>query len=237
MPEAGRALVRQQVHRQAPPVAGMAEHPLAGNDHVVEEHLGELVDAVHRAQRPDGDPRGVHVHEKRGDAAVARGDAGEQHAARRVLGQARPDLLAGDHPGVAARGRPRAQRREVTSRAWLGESLAPLLTAAEQQRDHLGGQRRPRVGDHRRGEHLDHRVDPGLGQVAAGDLLAEHRPEHGRPAEAAHPRRPAVPHPARVVESAADPGQLRDLPVEGAVGPRGQVMPRPASSAGPTGTG
>jgi hypothetical protein len=105
----------EQVHRELPAVAGSTEHPVARDDHVVEEHLGELVDAVHGAQRPDGDPRGVHVDEERRDPGVARRGTGEQHAPGGVLGEAGPHLLAADHPGVAPGNRPGGEGCEVAA--------------------------------------------------------------------------------------------------------------------------
>ena len=238
MPEAGGAFVGEQVRRHPPAVPRPPEHPLAGNDHVVEEHLGELIDPVHGAQRPHGDAGGVHVGQEGGDPAVARRGAGEQDAAGRVLGQARPDLLPADYPVVAAGHRPGDQRRQVAARTRLGEPLAPLFKTRQQPGNQLRGQGRPGVGDHRRGEHLDHRVEAGFGQVPAGHLLAEHGPEQRRPAQAADLGGPAVPHPAPVPEGAADPGELRHLPVERAIGPRGQVVvvqPVPQARPEPSG--
>ena len=65
-----------------------------------------------------------------------------------------------------------------------GEALAPLFGAVEQPRHHVGREFGAGVGDHRRCEHLDHRVDAGFGEEAGGHLLAEDRPQHGRTAEA-----------------------------------------------------
>ena len=111
LPEAGRALVGQQIHRELPAVAGVSEHAIGGDHDVVEVDLAELVDAVHRAQRAHVDARGVHVDEERRDRLVfvapAPG-AGEQDAAVRVLREAGPHLLAVDHP----------RRRHAARRAW-----------------------------------------------------------------------------------------------------------------------
>ena len=112
LPEARRALVREDAHRDGPPAVELAEHPVGGHDDVVEEHLGELAHAVDHLDGRDGDPGRVHVDEERGDAAVARlgrAGAGEQHAPVGVLRQARPHLLAVDDP--LRRGR-RDRRRE-----------------------------------------------------------------------------------------------------------------------------
>ena len=43
--------IGQQIHRQLPAVAGLAEHAVGGHHDVVEVHLAELVDAVHGPQR------------------------------------------------------------------------------------------------------------------------------------------------------------------------------------------
>ena len=45
-----------------------------GDGDIVEEDLGELLLAVHRLDRPDGDAGRVHVDEQRGDAFVRRLD-------------------------------------------------------------------------------------------------------------------------------------------------------------------
>ena len=72
LPEARRALVREDAHGDGPSAVELAEHPVGGHDDVVEEHLGELVLAVDHLDRRDRDARRVHVDEERGDAAVAR---------------------------------------------------------------------------------------------------------------------------------------------------------------------
>ena len=72
LPEARRALVREDAHRDGPAAVHLAEHPVGGHDDVVEEHLGELAHAVDHLDRRDRDAGRVHVDEERGDAAVAR---------------------------------------------------------------------------------------------------------------------------------------------------------------------
>jgi len=182
LPEAGRAFVRQQIHRKSPAAAGLAEHPARVDHHVVEVHLTELVDIMHGAQRAHGDARGVEIDEEGGDrlvvGSVRVAGSGQQDAAVRVLGETRPHLLAVDDPLVAALHGTRCQRRQVTARARLGKPLAPLLFAAEQSRHHLGGQFSGRVVDHRRCQHFEHRVRPRLGQPAAHHLLADDGPQY-----------------------------------------------------------
>ena len=72
------------------------------------------------------------------------------------------------------------QRKDARSlpRARLGEALAPELGAREQAGDDLGGELGRREVDQRRREHLDQRVEPRVGEVAARDRRAELRPQH-----------------------------------------------------------
>ena len=167
-------------------------------------------------------------------SAFPRAGAGEQDAAGGVLGEARPHLLAVDHPVVAPLLGAGGQRREVAAGAGFGEALAPLLAARQQPRHHLGGQFRTRVVDHRRGQHLEHRVRPGLGQAAADDLLADDGPQDRGPAEPARRLGPAVAHPARVVQRAQHPGELRaDARPASGRGRRRQVVLVEPGSADP----
>ena len=151
-------------------------------------------------------PGRVHVDEERGDRFVVRGSrragAGEQHAPRRVLREAGPHLLAVDDPLVAALLGARGQGRQVAAGAGFGEALAPGLTARQQPRHHLRGEFGSRVVDHRRRQHLEHRVRPGLVEPAADDLLADDGPQDRGPAQPARRFRPPVAHPARVVQRA-----------------------------------
>ncbi len=165
----------QDAHRDGPAAVHLAEDPVGGYDDVVEEHLGELAHAVDHLDRRDGDPGRVHVDEERGDAAVARlrrAGSRQQHAAIRVLRQARPHLLAVDRPtidavaGSPSGSGPAAQRREVASGARLREPLAPHLGAREQAGHDLGGERGRREVDERRREHLDEREEARVGEVA-----------------------------------------------------------------------
>ena len=60
--------------------------------------------------------------------------ARDEHAPLRVLGAARPHLLAGHHPLVAVLDRARLQRRQVRAGVGLGEALAPDLLGGEDRR-------------------------------------------------------------------------------------------------------
>ena len=128
---------------------------------------------------------------------------GEEHAALGVLGQAGPDLLAGDPPAAVGALGPAGQRGEVAPGARLGEPLAPGLVPAEQCRDHGGGQLGSGVVDHGGGQHLGHRVEPGLDQVPGGQRLAQvgaqsgstrraRRPARASPSASSRRRRPAA---------------------------------------------
>ncbi len=235
MPERGAALERQKVHGDGPAVAFVSQGAVEGDHDVVEEDLAELLHPVHRSKGLDGDAGRIHVDEQRGDAAmggVGRACSREEHAPLRVLGEARPDLLPAYAPSVVGLRGPAGQRGEVATGAGFGESLAPGLVAPQKARHHGRGQVGRREGDHRRRQHLGHRIDAGLHQIALGQGLAEVGTEQGRSAQAAHLFGPAVAHPPGVEESSLDGGQLRHLFVEGggasALGPQlGLVLIQP----------
>ena len=157
--------------------------------------------AVHGLDRPDGDARAVHVDEEGGDPPVGRlgrAGAGEQDATVGVLGQAGPHLLAVDAPDVAGRVARQDERGQVAAGTGLGEALAPGLVAPEEPWHHVGGQLRGCVVDHRRGQHLGHRVDARLDQVPRGERLAQVGPEQRGAPEPADPLGPSPPHPTGV---------------------------------------
>ena len=219
VPQRGAPLVGQEVHRDGPPTIDLAEYPVERHGHVVVEDLAELGDAVHGLDRPGRDPRGVHVDEQRGDPSVRRLDrtrSGEQDAARRVLGQARPDLLPVHPPALVGAGGAARQGGEVAPGPRLREALAPDLVAAEQPRHHLRRQVLVRIVDHRRREDLWHRVDAGFDQVTGGERLADIGPQQGGAAQTAHPLGPAHAHETGFVGEPHDLAQLRHLLVEGA---------------------
>ena len=194
------------------------EDPVARHQHVVEEDLAELPGPVHRLDRPHGDAGAVHVDEQRGDPPV-RGlrcpGARQQHAPLRVLGQARPDLLAVDPPAVTVAGRPAGERGQVAPRPRLGEALAPDLLAPEQARHHLCRQCLGRVVDHRRGQHLGHGVDARFDEVARREHLAEVGAQEVGAPQPADALGPTHAHEAGVVGQAHHLAQLRHLLVEG----------------------
>ena len=144
---------------------------------------------VHRLDRPDRDAGRVHVDEQRGDAAVGRlGRAGAGRAARSAgrtgRGSSTPSGPLTRQPSSVRTAR-QASAAEVAAGAGLGEALAPRLVAPQQPRHHLGRQLRRGVVDHRRRQHLGHRVDAGLDEAARGERLAEVGPQQRRAAEAA----------------------------------------------------
>ena len=104
----------------------------------------------------------------------------------------------------------------------------------------VGGQLGGGVVDHRRRQHLGHRVDAGLDEAARGERLAEVGPQEGRPAQAADPFGPAPPHPARVVGRPLHLRELGHVLVEGpepvVVGRQDRVVGRRASRRAPPGT-
>ena len=128
LPRVHPALPLQQVHRQRPTVAVVADEPVAGDAHAVEEHLAELVAARHRADLANLDARRVvvdqHHRQARGAATPAcRCAAARRSAANRRL--RRPDLVPVDDPVVAVAHRLRAQRGEVAPGVGFGEALTP----------------------------------------------------------------------------------------------------------------
>ncbi len=174
--------------------------------------------AVHRLDRPHRDPGTVHVDEQRGDPLVGRFGrprAREEHAPLRVLGQARPDLLAADPPPLVGPRGPAGEGGQVAPRPRLGEPLAPDLVTAQQARHHVGREVLRCVVDHGRRQHLGHRVDARLDEVTRGERLAEIRTQQIRASESADALGPAHAHEAGVVRQPHDLAQLRHLLIEG----------------------
>ena len=131
-----------------------------------------------------------------------------------MLRQARPELLAVDHPVVVDLGRPARQRGEVAPGAGLGEALAPHGVAAQELGNLRAGQVGRRELGERRGQDLGHRVEARFHEPPGRDLLAEHGAQDRRAAEAPYRLGPAPPHPARVVQGTLHAGQLCHLLVE-----------------------
>ena len=203
MPQGRAPLEGEQVHGHRPPLAFLAEGAVDGHGHVVEEDLGELGQAVHRLDRPHDDAGAVHVDEQGGDAPVGRvgrPGAGQEHATVGVLGQAGPDLLAGDPPDVAGARGPAGQGGQVAAGARLRKALAPGLLAAQQPRHHVGGQLRSRHSRSwsgpapRSSSRCPARPGPGRsaprpGRPAAASIPPGPRPVAASPSASSRPRR------------------------------------------------
>ena len=129
------------------------------------------------------------------------------------------------------------QRREVTARAGFGEALAPRLLTRQQPRHHLGGEFRPRVVDHRRRQHVEHRVRPGIVEPASDDLLADDGAQDhpGRPARPPTPASRTASSPRRTAPSARASAALDARRANGRRR-RSQVVARRAMPAVPCGT-
>ena len=228
LPEARRSLERQQVVGQLPAVAGIAEHPISRHHHVVEVHLAELVDTVHRAQRAHRDAGGVQVDEERRDAlmlgGIGRTGPGEQDAPLGELGEAGPHLLPVDHPVVAVA-------------EWLWCSARPGRCPSRARRSpgtrsphHAGSaapSRRPAPGGRTRSWSAQGLPSSSTGRARRGCGPAPPRRPPGAGSadpQAAHLGRPAVPHPARVVHLPADPAHLFDVAGEGMIRSRREIV-------------
>jgi hypothetical protein len=98
------ALVLERRSRDLPALAAFAHDVLRRHANVVEEHLAEVVAALHHDERPHVDPGSLHRDEQVGDARVlGRVGLGAEQAEHHVGlgGVAGPDLLPVDHPLVA----------------------------------------------------------------------------------------------------------------------------------------
>src|SRR6202012_784575 len=94
------ALERELLDNLPPPVPGLADHPVTGDDHVGQDDLVEVVLAEPGDDRADRDPGSAHVPHELGQplvAATAVAGAGQQVQVRGVMGVAGPDLAAGYH--------------------------------------------------------------------------------------------------------------------------------------------
>ncbi len=114
------ALVAERGLGDGPPTVELADHPVGGDPHLVEEHLAELGAAVHLRERPRLDAGLIHVdHEVRHPAVLGLVGigAGQQHPELRDVGRRVPHLLPGDDPLVAVAHRPRPDARQVGTRA------------------------------------------------------------------------------------------------------------------------
>src|SRR5262249_1559572 len=135
LPEYRSPLTGQDVLRDTPTTANLAQEPLGRHEHVVEKGRTELVNLGHRLHRPCLHSRAVHVDQKGADSAgTLAGGGGKHPAGGGVRGEAGPQLLPGDPPPAVAGSRGRAQRSQVASRLRFGEPLTPELPAAQQVR-------------------------------------------------------------------------------------------------------
>ena len=149
-----------------------------------------------------------------------RSGARQQHAAVGVLRQARPDLLAVDHPRRRGRRRRRRARRGSSSDARSlpvpgSENPWHHISAPESRRGttsaaSAGGAKSMSVGAST--SMSENR--PGSARSRAGERGAELGAQHRRAAEAADALGPAVAHPARVEQDRLHALHLRDLLVE-----------------------
>ena len=98
------ALVAEAGVGDPPAVVDLADHPVGGDAHVVEEDLVEVVGPGDLAQRAHVDPGGPHVERERGDARLLGHvgvGAGQQVADVGVVAVGGPHLLAVDDVVVA----------------------------------------------------------------------------------------------------------------------------------------
>src|SRR5438445_592238 len=130
----GAALVGERRGGDRPALVLAADEMVARDEHVLEEDLVELLAPGHLAERAHGDARRLQVADEVADPpGPGRGEvrARQQDAPARELRVARPDLLAGHDPAVAAALGAGAERGQVGARAGLGEELAPELVGGE----------------------------------------------------------------------------------------------------------
>src|SRR5439155_19486982 len=181
-------------HGHLPSPADVAEHVGIGDEHVLEEHLGEALVAVETPEAPHRDTLGGERHEEVGHPPVPLGrrvgaEEAEQVGAERPPG--RPRLLAGETPppgrlvphggaldaGQVAAGvalRP-ALAPEVLGRRHPGQDAVLLLLGAELEQ--------------RRGEQEDAVLGDALRTAGPVVLLLEEQPlDQARLAAAVLPR-------------------------------------------------
>ena len=132
------ALVHERRQRDLPAVALAPEQVRIGDPCLLDEQLVELRLAGDLTQRADLDVVLLHVHQEVAETLVLRRlgvGPRDEHAPLRVLGAARPHLLTGDDPLIAALDRARLQRREVRAGLRLREALTPDLIAGDDRRE------------------------------------------------------------------------------------------------------
>ena len=107
-------LERESGRDHVPAVVLHAEQAVARHDHVVEEHLVELVGPGHRVDRPHGDAGRRHVDEQHADARVLAGVGGR---CGRGAGTSR---RARRRSSTRSSGRSRRSGRRSSRSAWSG---------------------------------------------------------------------------------------------------------------------
>ena len=129
--------MKQRRHGHRPALADLVEPEAVRHVQVLEQHFVEAGLAGHLDERPDRDSlRVLDRHDEVGQPVVfviAAGAQENDHPAREVS-EARPYLVAVDHPLIALALGEGLRAREVRSRTRLAEALAPDLVGGEQRR-------------------------------------------------------------------------------------------------------
>src|SRR4029077_15092599 len=116
------ALEAEHGHRDLPAVAWLPDEVALVHFGIRHEDLAELAAPGHLLDAPDLDPGLLHVDKQEPDPPVRLGlgiGARQMEALLRIVGAARPRLLAVEHPFSISSLGPRAQAREVASRVRL----------------------------------------------------------------------------------------------------------------------
>src|SRR5438552_682932 len=189
--------------------------------------------------RAAGDARRLQVADEVADPpGPGRGEvrARQQDAPARELRVARPDLLAGHDPAVAAALGTGAERGQVGARAGLGEELAPELVRGEDLREEAPLLFLRSVGDERRPDQVDADPVDDLGCAGGGELLLEDVVLDHRGAAPAVLARPVDADPAAVVQLPLPGAEEGDLVGEGRVLRRGRpIRAEPRAQLGAAG--
>src|SRR3546814_889470 len=130
-------LMAEQVFGDGPALVHLADDPILGHLHIVEEGLAEGRVAGDEQDRPGRNAGRGHVEQKEADPLVlghlaVGADQAEDPV--RLVGIGGPDLLAIDQPMVALVFAFRLERGEVAARPRLRIALAPAYLAARDLR-------------------------------------------------------------------------------------------------------
>src|SRR5205814_5998359 len=176
LPRRSAALVREGRVGDRPARMLRADELRTWNEDLVEEDLVELLAPRHLAEGANGHARSVHVADEVADAlrfgSVGVGP-GEEDPPARELRVARPHLLAGDDPAVAASLGAGAERRQVRAGARLGEELTPELLGRQDRRQEAAPLFLGAVRDERRADEIHADPVDDLGGARGGDPLLE----------------------------------------------------------------